>query len=70
MRVFYAEDRSYPFFKYNYMLKVCLRVHEARKVVRVQSLSVPLTADRVSGLYSVYGTDIPRIIPGSKEFWR
>ena len=24
----------------------------------------------VSGPYSVYGTEIPRIIPGSKEFWR
>ena len=50
MRGFYAEDRCYPFFKYDYMLKVRLRMHEARKVV--------------------YGTEIPRIIPGSKEFWR
>ena len=70
VRGFYAEDRLYPFFKYDYMLKVRLRMHEARKVVRVQSLSAPLTADRVSGPYSVYGTEIPRIIPGSKEFWR
>ena len=45
-------------------------MHEAWKVVRVQSLSAPLTADRVSVPYSVYGTEIPRIIPGSKEFWR
>ena len=48
-------------------------MHEARRVVKVQSLSEPLTAERVSGPsnpYSVYGTEIPRIIPGSKEFWR
>ena len=73
VRGFYAEDRLYPFFKYDYMLKVRLRMHEARKVVKVQSLSEPLTAERISGPsdpYSVYGTEIPRIIPGSKEFWR
>ena len=73
VRGFYAEDRYYPFFKYDYMLKVCLRMHEARKVVKVQSLSEPLTAERASKRsdpYSVYGTEIPRIIPGSKEFWR
>lgn len=70
VRGFYAEDRLYPFFKYDYMLKVRLRMHEAQKVIKVQSLSEPLTADRVSGQsdpYSVYG---PRIIPGSREFWR
>ena len=45
-------------------------MHKARKVVKVQNL---LTANRVCGQsdpYSVYGTEIPRIIPGSKEFWR
>ena len=55
------------------LLKVRLRMHEARKVVKVQSLSEPLTADRVAHQpdpYSVYGTEIPRIIPGSKEYWR
>ena len=46
---FYAEDRLYPFFKYNYVLKVRLRMHEARMVVEVHSLSEPLTAERVSG---------------------
>ena len=52
------------------MLKVRLRMHE---VVKVQNLSEPLTAERASDRsdpYSVYGTEIPRIIPGSKEFWR
>ena len=46
--------------------------HESRKVVKVQSLSEPLTAERVSDSsdpYSVYGTEVPRIIPGSKDLW-
>ena len=73
VRGFYTQDRCYPFFKYDYMLKVRLRMHEARKVIKVQSLSEPLTADRASERsdpYSVYGTEILRIIPRSKEFWR
>ena len=75
MRGFYAEDRLYPFFTYDNMLKVRLRMHEARKVVKVQSLFESLTADRVSAQsdpYSVYGTEIPRIIPGRRVlevFW-
>ena len=54
------------------MLKVRLRLrmHEACKVVKVQSLSEPLTAERASDPYSMYGTEISKIIPGSKEFWR
>ena len=53
------------------MLKVGLRMHEARKVVKVQSLSEPLTAvSNQSDPYSVYSTEIPRIIPVSREFWR
>ena len=35
----------HPFFKYDHMLKVQLYTHEACKVVVVQSLSEPLTAD-------------------------
>ena len=72
MRGFYAEDCLYPFLKYDYILKVCLRMHEDCKVVEVQSLSESLPAG-VSGPsdpYSVYGIEIPRIIPSSKEFWR
>ena len=64
---FYVEDHLYPFFNYDYMLKVRLRMQEARKVVEVQNLSEPL--DGQSDLYSVYGTDIT----GSSwvaEFWR
>ena len=50
VRGFYAEDRFYLFFKYDYMLKVQLHIHEARKVVKVQSLSEPLTAECLASL--------------------
>ena len=44
----YAEDHCYLFFKYDYiMLKVRLHA-EANKVVKVQSLSQPLTADSLT----------------------
>ena len=36
VRGFYAEDQCYPLFKYDYTLKVRLRMHEARKVVKVK----------------------------------
>ena len=38
LREFYAEDRCYPFFKYDYMLKVRLRMHEAPKYKAFPSL--------------------------------
>ena len=71
VRGFYAEDCCYPFFKFDYVLKVWLRMHEVRKVVKVHSLSEPLTAAKASqhsDPYSVYGTEIPHIIPGSRGF--
>ena len=61
----------FKIIKYDYMLKVRLHMHEARKVVKVHSLSEPLTAAKASqhsDPYSVYGTEIPCIIPGSREF--
>ena len=69
--IVYNTDIKMPFCTKPY--KECGMRHEARKVVKVPSLSEPLTAERVSGLsdpYSVYGTEIPGIVPGSKEFWR
>ena len=65
VRGYYAADRLYPFFKQDYMLKVPLCMHEAHKIVKVLSLSEPLTEDRVSGQsdpYLVYGSEILRII--------
>ena len=68
----FAADPCYCFFKYDYMVKVRMRMHNARKVVKVQNLTQTLNAANVRGNdpYAVYGTDIPRVIPGSKQFWK
>ena len=72
VRGFFASDPAYCFFKYDYMTKVRLRLHNCRKVVKVQDLTSSLNAlqARQTDPYAVYGTEIPRIIPGSKQFWR
>ena len=73
VRGLYAGDHCYCFFKYDYMVKVRMRMHNARKVVKVQNLTHTLSASDVKGSgdpYAVYGTDIPRIIPGSKQYWK
>ena len=73
IRGIYATDHCYCFFKYDYMVKVRMRMHNARKVVKVGNLTRNLNASDVKGSsdpYAVYGTDIPRIIPGSKQFWK
>ena len=72
VRSFFASDPAYCFFKYDYMTKVRLRLHNCRKVVKVQDLTNSLNASqaRQTDPYAVYGTEIPRIIPGSKQFWR
>ena len=71
VRGIFAADPCYCFFKYDYMVKVRMRMHNARKVVKVQNLTQMLNAGDVKGdPYAVYGTDIPRIIPGSKQYWK
>ena len=70
IRGIFAADPCYCFFKYDYMVKVRMRMHNARKVVKVQNLAQSLHASDVSNPYAVYGTDIPRIIPGSKQYWK
>ena len=72
VRGIYAADPCYCFFKYDYMVKVRMRMHNARKVIKVHNLTESLNASNVKGAdpYAVYGTDIPRIIPGSKQFWK
>ena len=71
VRGIYAADPCYCFFKYDYMVKVQMRMHDASKV---HNLTESLNASNVKGAdpYAVYGTgtDIPRIIPGSKQFWK
>ena len=44
IRGFFASDPAYCFFKYDYMTKVRLRLHNSRKVVKVQDLTNSLNA--------------------------
>ena len=69
----FAADPFYPFFKYDYITKVRFRIHNARRVVTVKGLTNSLSAGNVKETenpYGVYGTEVPRIIPGSKQYWR
>ena len=66
---FFASDPAYCFFKYDDMTKVRLRLHNCRKVVKVRDLT-SASHIRETDPYAVYGTDISRIIPGSKQFWK
>ena len=62
---------------FDYMTKICLRSFNARKVVTCSKLEESLTAGRVmaaerpmSDPYDSYGTEVPRVIPGSKQYWK
>ena len=69
----FAADPFYPFFKYDYVTKIRLRMHNARRVVTVKGLTNSLSTGNVKQTenpYGVYGTEVPRIIPGSKQYWR
>ena len=81
MRVFdvrgwWAQDPIYPFFKYDYMTKMRLRGYNARRTVKVGELTAKLSASKVRQSakhdqpYSIYGTEVPRTIPGSKQYWK
>ena len=59
------------------MTKIRMRAYNARKIVGVNKLEHKLTADEVSKAnidqhdpYASYGTDVPRTIPGSKQYWK
>ena len=72
VRGIYAADCFYCFFKYDYMVKVRMRMHNARKVIKVSNLAQTLSASDVKqhgDPYAVYGTDIPRIIPVLEVLW-
>ena len=54
-----------------------MRAYNAKKVVGVSRLEHNLTAAEVSEAnkdshdpYASYGTDVPRCIPGSKQYWK
>ena len=69
----FAADPFYPFIKYDYVTKVRLWMRNARRVVTVKGLTNSLRAGNVKETenpYGVYGTEVPRIIPGSKQYRR
>ena len=76
VRGWWAHDSAYMFFKYDEMVKLRLRGYNSRRVVRVSDLSEDLTAQKVldaqksTDPYAVYGTEVPRSIPGSKQHWK
>ena len=54
-----------------------MRAYNARKVVGVSRLEHKLTAGKINQAnkdlhdpYASYGTDVPRSIPGSKQYWK
>jgi len=74
VRGWWATDPCYPFFKYDLMTKLRLRAYNARRVVKVSQLTETLDATKVrqaeSDPYRIYGSEVPRVIPGSKQHWR
>ena len=73
----FTNDPNYLFFMFDYMTKLRMRGYNARKIVGVGRLERKLTADELSKAnrdvhdpYAAYGTDVPRSIPGSKQYWK
>ena len=73
----FANDVNFPFFMFDYMTKIHLRSYNAGKVVTSSKLEESLTAGKViaadrptSDPYDSYGTEVPRVIPGSKQYWK
>ena len=73
----FANDVNFPFFMFDYMTKIRLRSYNARKVVTSSKLEEKLTVGKVmaadrptSDPYDSYGTEVPRVIPGSKQYWK
>ena len=73
----FAKDTNFPFFMFDYMTKIRLRAYIARKLVTTSKLEESLTAGKViaadkpiSDTYASYGTEVPRVVPGSKQYWK
>ena len=62
------------FFMFDYMTKIRLRQYNSKKIIAVSKLEQNLTTGNVLAAdsatendnYASYGSDVPRIIPGSK----
>jgi hypothetical protein len=77
VRGWWADDPTYPFFKYDLMTKLHLKAYAAKRVVKVKDLSDPLDVKTLREgesaeykPYSCYGTEVPNTIPGSKQYWK
>ena len=73
----FSNDPNYPFFMFDYMTKIRMRAYNARRIVGVTRLESKLTAGELLNTnrdkhdpYAAYGTDVPRSIPGSKQYWK
>ena len=76
VRGWWAYDSAYMFFKCDEMVKLRLRGYNSQRVVRVSDLSEDLTAQKIldaeksTDPYAIYGTKVPRSIPGSRQHWK
>ena len=72
VRGWFASDFLYPFFKFDFMTKSRLRAYASKRYVQVSNLAEPLNASKVkvNDPYVRYGTEVPRTIPGSAQYWR
>ena len=63
---------------FDYMTKIRLQQYNSKKIIAVSKLEQNLTAGNVLAAdratendnYASYGSDVPRIIPGSKQYWK
>ena len=62
----------YPFFHYDCVIKMRLRMNNARRVVKCGSLQELLDAGKVKNQdpYAIYGSQVPCVVPGSKQYWK
>ena len=74
-RGWYARDRHYPFYKFDFMVKQRLKACAAKTVNTAQQTE-KITAEKVLSAegsedpYSSYGKEMPNCIPGSPQYWK
>ena len=72
IRGWFASDYPYPFFKFDFMSKSRLRMYASKRCVQIGNLTEVLNASKAkdNDPYSKYGTEVPRSIPGSAQYWK
>ena len=69
----FASDFIYPFFKFDFMSKSRLCVYTSKRCVQVNNLTEALNTSKIKSNddpYAKYGTEVPRSIPGSAQYWK